>query len=183
MNRLGTRARNDSGFTLVELLVAMAVLAVVIPVLVLGVRVVFRSSATAADVTSEAAKRAVLSTYFTTDVASATSVTQAGPACAPLRGATSTATAVVTLTGPAGAVSYVLAPESLKSDGSRTRALVRLDCTRTPARQSAVGGLRPGAVPALECPASAAGDKCRTLRLTVPTSSGTSEVTATRRTS
>ncbi len=90
MNRarraLARRRRDERGFTLVEVLVVMGILAIVTPVLVNAVVLGFRTVGGTQDRVTGSTGLGAFSSRFTRDVAGATGVDLAPPACAGVEG-------------------------------------------------------------------------------------------------
>lgn len=165
--------RRDDGTTLVEVLSASALMALVLPAL-LGAMLLVWDAFSAASTSADASSRlSLLSTSFRADVAQATGVVEGGAPCAALAGSST----LVTLSSPVGDVSYVLGT----SGGSD--ALLRLDCTGSSVHESVLHLVPAGGTVALSCSSSVLADPCRTLEMSVPHSGGAHVLTAVRRVS
>lgn len=139
--------RDERGFTLVELLVAVAILGMVMSPIAASFVVGLRTSSAASQRMTDSRAAQITAAYFARDMQGATAVVSGDPkGC----GVAAGNTAVVTLesddnTDPPAVASYQVVP----LDG--TKVLVRTRCDGTRATNTAVLAHGIGATPTLKC--------------------------------
>lgn len=173
-------SRDEAGFTLPEMLVAIVALAIVFPAIAAAMITALRTTTGTTERLAASNDAAMTSSWFVPDVQSADSFSDADVATCPSPG-----TRLFTAMSMYGTEAYVAGYATL-NDGTEDRTLVRYACLNGVAQPTATIGhdIDPSVGPLVTCTPSPCGSSTEHVSVTVTDTSGYSfTLNAQRRTS